>query len=111
MIQPNELQPEIDRLTKAIARVFTIEGDLEEAELEQLHNRFVECIEITNGRLKQCDELLRKGLRVEAIHESEIEPELFTAKTLEITDELVEELITGFIVPWHQWRYKNLKKI
>ncbi len=91
MIQQSDLRAEISRLTKAISNIFTVEGDLQEAELEELHDRFVECIEATNGRLKKCDELLRKGLRVEAIQECEVDPDLL-------------DLVTELDIPeWSAW--------
>ena len=54
-----------------------MDGELAEDELEQLHEEFVSAIEDANCRLGRCDQLLRQGLRVEAIQEAELEPNLF----------------------------------
>lgn len=76
MIEPNQLKDEVRRVTGAIRNLFEIEGDLEEEDVEALHNALVECIETVNARLEKCDELLRKGLRGEAIQECEVKPKL-----------------------------------
>lgn len=90
-VHQQELRNEIRRLTAAIANVFTIEGDLAEADVEALHNQFVAAIESVNARLRNCDELLRKGLRQEAIQDSEIEPNLL-------------DLVTELDIPeWTTW--------
>ena len=76
MIQANLLKDEVLRVVDAIRNVFEVEGDLEEADVEAIHTQFVECIQTVNQRLRKCDELLRKGLRGEALQECEIKPKL-----------------------------------
>ncbi len=76
MAYSSELKEEISLVVAAIDNAFEIEGDLAEADVEALHARLVACIDKVNKRLQACDDLLRKGLKVEAIHEVEIAPNL-----------------------------------
>ena len=82
----------LERITNAIQNFFEIGGELSEDAIEDLHSQFVELVESSNQRLKKCDELLRSGLRGEAIQEAELEPNLF---------EMVAELD---IPSWDAWR-------
>jgi hypothetical protein len=68
---------EIIEVVDAITNFFEVKGDLSEDDIAELHESFVEFIELANSRLTQCDQLLRKGLRGEAIQEAEIEPSVF----------------------------------
>ncbi|MBI2481842.1 MAG: hypothetical protein HYV60_25310 [Planctomycetia bacterium] len=81
MLRQNELKDEVKRITEAIRNVFYVEGDLAETDVESLHGQLVECVDAVNQRLRRCDELLRKGLRGEAIQESEIAPNLLDLVT------------------------------
>ncbi|HMO15185.1 MAG TPA: hypothetical protein PKD64_09225 [Pirellulaceae bacterium] len=80
------------RIAGAIQKFFQMNGELAEEDLESLHNQFVNVVEATNARLRKCDELMRKGLRSEAIQEAEVEPNLF---------DIVAELD---IEEWENWR-------
>lgn len=81
MVQSTLLKEEVESVVGAIRSVFEIEGDLDEADIETLQTRLVDCIQAVNARLKSCDELLRKGLRSEAIQECEISPRLLDLVT------------------------------
>jgi len=87
MVFSNALHDEISEIAKTIRNAFSIDSELEVSEVKEVHQRFVECIETVNGRLIKCDDLLRKGLRDEAIQECETRPNL-----LELVNELdIEE--------------------
>ena len=91
MIQTSELKEEVRRVADAIRNVFHVQGDLDEDDVEAIHTQLTECVETVNERLRKCDDLLRKGLRGEAIQECEIEPNLF-------------ELVTELDIPeWEAW--------
>src|SRR4051794_31362218 len=91
MIQPQLLEQEIRRASEAVRRVFSIDGDLEEADAEKLQLLFVDCVTTVNSRLRRCDELLRKGLRQEALQECEAPPNFL-------------DLVTELDIPeWDAW--------
>lgn len=93
MVALRNLQLDVRRAVKAIQRVFSAQGDLEEAEAEELHELFVTCIEQVNVRLQKCDDLLRRGLRQEALQECESEPSIL-------------DLVTELDVPeWEAWAH------
>ncbi|HEV7283123.1 MAG TPA: hypothetical protein VGN57_23150 [Pirellulaceae bacterium] len=77
MIRAQELEQEIRRTTEEMRAAFAVSEVYDEAAAEALHERFVECVKAVNSRLKKCDELLRKGLRSEAVQECETAPNLF----------------------------------
>lgn len=81
MVQNTLLKEEVESVVSAIRSVFEIEGDLDDADLDTLQTRLVECIQAVNARLRRCDDLLRKGLRSEAIQESNINPRLLDLVT------------------------------
>ena len=81
MITNREITTDITRVTEAIANCIAVEGDLEKTDVEELQTQLVDCVEAVNGRLRRCDELLRRGLRSEAIQECEIEPMLLDVVT------------------------------
>lgn len=71
----------LDRLTTAIRNVFAVEGDLSSSDVERLHAQLIEYVNDCNARLKHCDDLLRRGLRQEALQECEDEPNLLDLAT------------------------------
>jgi hypothetical protein len=82
MIRASGLNHDIERLTTAIRDVFLVHQDLSESAVQKLHNELLAYVTEVNARLKQCDELLRRGLRQEALQESEEEPNLLELVTL-----------------------------
>lgn len=81
ILHQHEVRAEIRRVTGAIGKVFAVEGDLAEADVEVLHNQLVTCIESVNARLRSCDDLLSRGLRQEAIQDCEVEPNVLDLVT------------------------------
>lgn len=81
MLEASNLLTDVDKLASAIRNVFAVEGDLAESDVEKLHVELVGYVEDANARLKHCDELLRRGLRQEALQECEEEPNLLDLVT------------------------------
>lgn len=93
MVALRDLQLDVRRVVKNIQRVFSTASDLSTAEAEQLHTLFIACIEEVNARLRRCDELLRRGLRQEALQECESGPSLL-------------DLVTELDLPeWEAWAH------
>jgi hypothetical protein len=91
MIRPQQLEQEIRRATEAIRRVFMVDSDLDEAGAEQLNRLLTDCVTSVNDRLRHCDELLRRGLREEAIQECRVPPNFL-------------DLVTELDMPeWDAW--------
>ncbi|MGK5092865.1 hypothetical protein WDW89_12720 [Deltaproteobacteria bacterium TL4] len=42
---------------------------------------------------------------------ADLEPPNFAARTLQLTEELLQMIEQGFNIPWHRSRYENLKKM
>jgi hypothetical protein len=86
-----DMNDEIDQVASAIRDAFTTSGDLSEIAIERLHTNLSNLVQSTNARLKHCDDLLRRGLRQEALQECEQEPELLS-------------LVTRLDIPeWNAW--------
>jgi hypothetical protein len=81
MISPRELGTECEQVTRRIAELLGSGTQLSVERVTPVHERYIECIEAVNKRLRHCDELMRKGLRSEAIQASEIQPVLLDLVT------------------------------
>ena len=46
---------------------------------------------------------------VSKLAEDEQVAESYNALALKLTTEVVDEFASGFIVPWHRWRYEHLR--
>jgi hypothetical protein len=65
-----------DRIVDDIRTVLTADVDPSEDALRELDERFASAVSETNERLRECDALLNKGHRGEAIQKCEAEPNL-----------------------------------
>ncbi len=93
MIPLREIKQEVKRVTRAMKPMLQMQSQEAGPGLQALHAQFVQCINTVNARLEACDELLRKGLRNEAIQECEIEPSLL-------------DLVTELDLPeWDAWAH------
>lgn len=93
MLNDRDLAEQIRNTTEAIRRFFAVDGDLSEDEVEALHRPLVNCVQAVNSWLRHCDELLRSGLRIEAIHENERTPGV-----------VLTDLVTQLDMPeWDAW--------
>ena len=59
-----------------LQRLFFAEGDQDQDRIERAHATYVEAVEQVNRRLRQCEELLHRGHRSEAIQLCEGKPNL-----------------------------------
>lgn len=67
---------EYQRIVEDIQTLLSADTDPTEAALKEVYQRYVDAVTQTNVRLEECDRLLDQGLRAEAIHKSEMEPNL-----------------------------------
>ena len=84
------------RLIDDIQEVLSSGLDVDAGTLSGLNTQLTEAIREVNGRLGECDGLLRKGHRAEAIRQSETEPNLLSAVT--VLDFLDREYWNEFVV-------------
>lgn len=85
------LEEQIEKVTDSIRRLFSVEGDLDEAVIEEIHANLVQCINEVNQRLRVVDDLMRRGLRQEAVQECDRSPNLL-------------DLVTAIDFPeWEAW--------
>lgn len=70
--------PKIDEVRATVIEISNfVEVEDFSCDVEKVQNRLIEFVHSTNKRLRKCDQLLRSGLRSEAIQEAETEPNLF----------------------------------
>ena len=64
------------RLIDAIETILCSDTDPEPDVIETVHGKLLEAVKNVNGRLRQCEQLLEKGLRAEGIQQCQTEPNL-----------------------------------
>lgn len=81
MIPPRELGTECEQIARRVSELLGSGTQLSLDRVTPVHERYVECVEAVNKRLRHCDELMRKGLRSEAIQACEVQPLLLDLVT------------------------------
>lgn len=69
---PADYQQLVDDIESLMASPAGVEQDA----VVRLHARYEQAVKAINARLRDCDQLLKKGLRNEALERSEVEPKL-----------------------------------
>src|SRR5688500_7981197 len=77
-MEQNDLKTSEDfqRLVDAVNEILCLDSDVEAAVVTSTHKKYDQAVRMVNDRLRQCDQLLQKGLRAEALQQAEIEPKL-----------------------------------
>ncbi len=88
-LEHNELKTTEDfqSLVDAINGILCLDSDVEVSIVTSTHQKYDEAVRMVNDRLKQCDQLLQKGLRAEAIQQAQLEPKLIDVVTILDFDE------------------------
>lgn len=77
-MEHNDLKTTEDfqRLVDAVNGILCLDSDVEASVVTSTHKKFDQAARMVNDRLKQCDQLLQKGLKAEALQQAKIEPKL-----------------------------------
>jgi len=68
--------PDYQRIVDDLRNTVLFGGTNRQARLDEILTEYAEACRVTNDRLRQCESMMRKGLRSEAIRLGEIEPNL-----------------------------------
>ncbi len=77
-MEQNDLKTSEDfqRLVDAVNGILCLDSDVEAAVVTSTHKKYDQAARMVNDRLRQCDQLLQKGLCAEALQQAKIEPKL-----------------------------------